>query len=388
MDTFEYTQQTCCPVCEQPSAPLIALPRYPITELYVEWAPAFTPQGFIDQTVRYCHACNHAHLETVLDVRSVYRDYITASGASQGALLCLDGFGAFIERHVRIDDFGLMIDIGGNDSTFLGRYRERELRLVNIDPNASGDERYEKISCFLEDVDLQGYKGEARKLVVSSHTIEHLEHPSELIRKIAAALAPNDYCFMQFPSLERLVAHARFDQICHQHLNYFSLRSITALLLRHGLRVLDHEYDDGHFGTLRVAAALARDDTEARPTPGIDPETITAKHTRFARHHDDLNELIAATFAGGTGFGAGLMVPTLAYYLPVIDTLTRIVDDNPLKHGKRFINLRPQIVPVSAWSPDEPVLITSISTKSAARAIFNRLTALDAANVVLPTIMT
>ncbi len=387
MDHINFSYQTNCPICGTSSPQLIPLAKYPITELYIDWTPECVDEGFLDQSLHLCEICCHAHLEKILDVRFIYQNYVTTSAASQGAIDCLTSFKGFIDRHVQISDYGLVVDIGGNDSTFLSYFHGLDLRLINIDPNASGGERYELIRCFLEDIDLQDYKTVSKKIIVSSHTIEHLSQPGDLIKKISESLNSDDYCFLQFPSIESLVENLRFDQICHQHINYFSLASIAKLLNKYGLYILDYEYDDSHFGTLRVMASLKGNSTCDYEQININPSHILEKYNQFRQHYSQLNKTLSVVLENGTGFGAGLMVPTLAYHLPLINSLKYILDDNPSKHGKRFVNLRPKIEPSTRLNLDDPILITSISTKSAARAIFSKLAALKVKHIILPTIL-
>ncbi len=388
MTDIKFSFQDKCPVCRSHGRQAISLMKYPITELYVDWSPEFLEDGFLDQSLLFCQDCSHAYLEKVLDVKFIYQNYITTSAASQGAIDCLKGFKAFVERHVSVNGYEMLLDIGGNDSTFLSYFSDLDLRLINIDPNATGGERYELNKCFLEDVDLGHYKGHDKKIIVSSHTIEHLAQPDELVRRISESLNDGDYCFLQFPSMEMLSKNLRFDQICHQHINYFSLASIKMLLGKYGMHILDYEYDDAHFGTLRVAASLNNVATVDCCLADLSFSSIVYNYEFFRQYYMCLNDALLPIFENGTGFGAGLMVPTLSYHLPIINSLRQIIDENTSKHGKRFINLAPEIVPLARLNLADPVLITSISTKSAARAIFNKLAMLDIKNIVLPTILT
>jgi len=388
MDNIAYKSQEACPVCNSVDLNIIGLPKYPITEMYAEWQLDVVDKGFIDQALMVCDGCQHAFLEKILDVKVIYGNYITTSAASQGALDCLESFKSFVDKNVDINECSMMLDIGGNDSTFLSYFKDSTLNLVNLDPNASGGTRYELNKDFLEDADLGRYKTTQKKILVSSHTIEHLEQPSELIRKIGESLNADDYCFLQFPAIESLVKNMRFDQICHQHINLFSLSSIQVLLNKHGLSILDYEYDDAHYGTLRVAVRKTLNQEQVSSGPRLTAIIIEEKFKTFKNYFKKLNVLLEPIFTDGTGFGAGLMVPTLSYYLPVVRSLRFIIDENKSKHGKRFVNLPAEIIPLSELNGNTPILITSISTNSAARGIFNKLCGLDVKKIVLPTIIT
>jgi hypothetical protein len=87
-----------------------------------------------------------------------------------------------------------------------------------------------------------------------------------------------------------------------------------------------------------------------------------------------------------SGFGAGLMVPVLSYFLPSLKLLKCIYDENDFKQGKRFINLN---IPIKAIPDDndfssQNILLTSVTTKSAARAILNKLVNLNTKNILCP----
>ena len=93
-----------------------------------------------------------------------------------------------------------------------------------------------------------------------------------------------------------------------------------------------------------------------------------------------------SNFKNGQGFGAGLMVPILAYYLPMINNLDLIVDENKTKHGKKFINLKPVIKDIS-FLDKKPILITSVSTKAAGRSIFDKLSKLGMDDICIPSML-
>jgi len=80
------------------------------------------------------------------------------------------------------------------------------------------------------------------------------------------------------------------------------------------------------------------------------------------------------------------MVPTLAYHLSVIGQLSYIYDDNKAKHNNRFVNLKARILPPDPSVYKKPMMVTSISTKSAARAIYRKLANEGAEYIVMPII--
>lgn len=382
---IKYTSSKQCPCCSLLAEVLIKLKKYPLTEFYKKYENNDSElDGYLDQEVCYCEQCNHLFLEKIIDVREVYTNYLTTTTSSKGAVDCLLNFKKFIETRLNINDFTHLIDIGGNDSYFLELFDGKNLSRVNVDANAEGTGSIEVIRSFLEDIDLTPFSS-FKKIIASSHTIEHLQNPADLIQKIAEVVSGGDQVFLQFPSLEMMVADARFDQVCHQHLNYFSLASIIKLLKTYGLSVVEHEYDSSHFGTLRVMAEKNNVSNKCSPMGSMTALEIIKRYNDFQNYYFALQNILREKLRGQQGFGAGLMVPTLAYHLPLINDLEVILDENPSKFNQQFINLLPKICNATMIDINRPIIITSISTKTAARSIYAKLSALGCEDITIPT---
>ena len=136
-DRLEKQSLTHCPCCNTLATAVIDLPQYPLTEFYKDVTETTASYGFVDQQVLFCSDCNHLFLRKVLDAQQIYSHYLTSTISSRGAVVCLENFVGFIEKSAdNLADFSL-IDIGGNDSTFLEYFSGRVANLVNIDANAS-----------------------------------------------------------------------------------------------------------------------------------------------------------------------------------------------------------------------------------------------------------
>ncbi len=382
---IKFSSSKKCPCCSHEAEGIIKIKKYPLTEFYKAYENNdLQLDGYLDQELCYCDQCSHLFLEKIIDVREIYTNYLTTTTSSKGAIDCLLNFKKFIDARLNANDFTHLIDIGGNDSYFLELFDGSKLGRVNIDANAEGKGNIEVIKSFLEDIDLVPFAN-LKKIVVSSHTIEHLENPADLVRKIAEVVSEQDCVFLQFPSLEMMTNDARFDQICHQHLNYFSLASITKLLKKYGLNVVSHEYDSSHFGTLRIMAEKNSASDLSKPDALMTSLEVSKRYSEFKNYYASLQNILQEKFRGQQGFGAGLMVPTLAYYLPLINDLDVILDENSSKFNKRFINLTPKICDASTIDTRRPIIISSISTKTAARGIYAKLSALGCEDITIPT---
>ena len=174
-----------------------------------------------------------------------------------------------------------------------------------------------------------------------------MANPITLLENLSKVLTNKDEFYLQFPSLEKLIEQKRFDQICHQHINIFSLNSIHKVLKNYNLYINDYEFDTSHFGTLRLKISRNKKSKLKVFKYKNLYKTAISSYNLYLEYYKNLQSTLKSNFKNGQGFGAGLMVPILAYYLPMINNLDLIVDENKTKHGKKFINLKPVIKDIS-----------------------------------------
>jgi hypothetical protein len=350
---------------------LINMPRFPLTEFYEPYGPEFVDHGYYDQAFLFCERCVHGKLEAIVPPAVLYgASYRTRSAASVGSMAALVNFSAFI---LQTDlDVETVIDIGGNDASLVRRL-PGAVKVV-VDPNAAGD-GVVAVREFIEDADLSDWKGD-RKLVVSSHTLEHIADPTAFFQKVASVCMHGDWLAIQVPSLEAMVRDARIDHIHHQHVNYFSRHSLGRMLAAHGFEIVRHDYDMTHWGALMVMCR--RGHAEPCKT-GIVPSTVQNALARFRAR------LSSVEIPGNVaiGFGAALMLPVLVYWMPHLQNIEYIADNDPAKNGLRYINFDKEIR--SDYNLERrTVVITAVGTRLAYRELIKQAIDKGAQDVIVP----
>lgn len=357
--------------------PVIDLPQFPMTEIYEPWSEgAFTPTGFVDQRLMYCEPCSHGKLETLVPPEKLYgQGYRTRTANSAGASQSVQLFHEFITRGDSSSAQTTVLDIGANDGSLLGLFPGT--KTVAIDPAATW-QGGEVIREFVEKADLSRFKGQT-KLICSSHTLEHVERPEIVIGKLSDIINHGDTLALQFPSLDSLVRDARIDQVHHQHVHYFSLRSISLLLARFGLEITRHEFDDSHYGTLRLLARRGLGEALGRV---VNTWEVRRASMDFTKTMNSFNDAVLR-LRDPIGYGASLMLPVLRYYAPALEELSSVMDQDETKHGLRYVNFNKRI-DFAHVVTGRDVVVTAFNTKMAVRKIAAILMDTGARNVVVP----
>ena len=390
--------RTTCSACgNRLSSPLLDLPDLPLTEMYSA-QQVHEKIGFVDQAFHFCTVCGHGLLAHVLDPQVVYgSQYTFRSSTSHTAIKALDMFNTFICRVVRDRTFDIVVEIGCSDLNLLKKLRGRASRLIGIDPifahESYPDTDFTLIGDLVEHVNVHDITEGTDCLVVSSHTLEHLSDPRALIEKLLHETSDNTIFCFQFPGLEYLVADWRFDQIFHQHLNYFSLRSLTHMLENLGGELIAYDVNPHHWGTLLVAFKK-RSHTKNEPRfrassfQKLQEEEILKNYSGFRLTMDSVStRLTSFRDSKRVGYGASLMLPILSYYLQNdLSCLDCIMDDDPQKDGQFYVNLPVPIQHSShvASLEDTVCLLTSVASRANVRPMMKKLFDRHVREVIVP----
>ena len=151
----------------------------------------------------------------------------------------------------------LILDIGGNDGTQLLQYKkvglENVLNVESADNIAalSVDSGIPTANAFFNEelIDEKGLGGKV-KLINASGVFFHLEELHSVIRGIKKALAEDGVLVVQFMYAGTMVEKLNFDGIYHEHLCFYTLRSLKNLLEPYGLILFDAYHSDIHSGSI------------------------------------------------------------------------------------------------------------------------------------------
>jgi hypothetical protein len=161
-------------------------------------------------------------------------------------------------KTVHLEEGDMVIDIGCNDGTLLRSYKTSGLTLVGFEPATNliefaqvGTTRI--VNDYFNIESFQEHFGESKaKLITSIAMFYDLDEPNEFVDDVARVLDGDGVWILQMSYLPSMLRQNAFDNICHEHLEYYSLSSLEALLNRHGLEVFDAELNDVNGGSFRV----------------------------------------------------------------------------------------------------------------------------------------
>lgn len=274
----------------------------------------------------------------------------------------------------------LVIDIGCNDGTLLSFYK-KNLKKVGFEPSKNvASEAIQKgfkiINNFFNKEDFfKEFGNKKAKIITAISMFYDLEDPNLFLEDINSCLDNEGLFIIQQNYLVKMLENNGVDNICHEHREYYSLRSLTNLLKKHQLEIFDVELNEINGGSIRTY--IRKKGSNLKGFIGADKriEKINFKELRlglnsvipykkFANRVNEIKEkliklLINKIHSGEIicGSGASTKGNTILQYFDLnSDLIKAIGDKNSDKFGKMTIG---------SWIPiDSPENIEKINPSS------------------------
>lgn len=187
----------------------------------------------------------------------MYRKYWYKSGTNATMTNELMGIAKKAQEVMKLDKGDIFLDIGCNDGTLLS-FIEKHVIRVGFDPND-----YKKESIKHADIIINNYftykeykktKVGIRqaKVITSIAMFYDLDNPNAFVQDIKKTLHKDGLWIIQMSYLPLMLKQLAFDNICHEHLEYYSLKSLKYLLDRNQMEIVDCELNEVNGGSFRI----------------------------------------------------------------------------------------------------------------------------------------
>lgn len=155
----------------------------------------------------------------------------------------------------------LVLDIGSNDGTLLSFYPEENLTVAGIDPTgrkfASFYRKHISLipDFFSAELFREKFGTQRARIVTSISMFYDLENPLSFMEDVTSILDQDGIWHFEMSYLPAMVKTIGYDTICHEHLEYYSLRQIKWMTARCGLKILNVEFNETNGGSFAVTVA-------------------------------------------------------------------------------------------------------------------------------------
>jgi len=198
-------------------------------------------------------------LEKIAPLDTMYGKYWYRSGINNTMKVELKNIVDSIMSVIKLKENDLWIDIACNDGTMLSQIPNYLIK-VGIDPV---DDTYKVESekhanliiqdYFSSDVFKKSKFGKLKAKVVTSIAMFYdLEEPKKFINDIKEVLDDNGIWVLQLSYTPLMIKQMAFDNICHEHVYYYSLFNIKNIFKECGIDIVDVQLNDINGGSFRI----------------------------------------------------------------------------------------------------------------------------------------
>lgn len=228
---------------------------------YQPWANHFLKkeeigkEPFYPLHVSYCHSCSTVQLDYTVPKEVMFGDHTYLSGVTKS-------LSAHFQRVAReVDDSFFrsvpdksVLDIGSNDGTQLKHFKALGYEVLGVESAKSiagiaNDAGINTLNEFFN-LGLVHRLGRKFHVINAAGVFFHLEELHSVTEGIREALRHDGVFVVQFLYMKRIIENLAFDQIYHEHLLFYNLKTIEVLLNRHGLSMFDAYLSPIHGGSI------------------------------------------------------------------------------------------------------------------------------------------
>jgi protein-L-isoaspartate O-methyltransferase len=258
----------------------------------------------------------------------------------------------FLEQAGYMGAESRVMEIGSNAGYFLEFLKDRVADVVGIDPaeeiaamaNANG---IPTVADYFNKASAEAAAAEhgTPDIIFARHCLAHNEWPQEMVEGAAAVLADGGHFVVENAYVMNTVENCEFDQVYHEHMFYYSIRSMTEMLRRQGLTLVDVTMSLVHGGSIifiaRKGGGTPSDAVRryaAREDLFLNSETFKRFAARSTEIKGQLLELTDQLLAAGNSistYGATAKGNTLLNFVGLThEQIPYCVDNTELKQGK------------------------------------------------------
>lgn len=300
--------------------------------------------------VNFCQNCSHSQLSIAVNPSLMFFDYKYVSGTTQtlkehfkdlSSYAC-DMFPKELSNKLNV------LDIGANDGSLLERFQELGCLTFGVDPAAN----LKKISSSKGIEVLVDFWSSSTSwkmpnlydIITACNVFAHNLNPTDFLKGCQRVLKEQGLIIIEFPYGKNTFKENQFQQIYHEHINYFNCRSFVALVEKCGFRVCDINLKPIHGGSVRFTLRRGSGphclklSTKVLEEKGLD---LLNTYKSFAKQvQQNISELKSLIIKLGesqrtiVAYGASAKSTVLFNhpdFLQAVPYIDFVVDDNPMK---------------------------------------------------------
>ena len=303
--------------------------------------------------VNYCDQCHNCQLSVAVNPKKMFSNYLYTSSTSKAFRDHFINAANKYKKELKLNKKkSYIIDIGSNDGVALKPFLDLGFKkILGIEPaknlaKIANKKKIKTFNGFLEKKNIKKIKKNA-DLILASNVFAHSDKLKEMAECMLSLLSKKGTIVIEVQYLMNTLKDLTFDNIYHEHYNYWSLTSLTNFFGKLDAKIYRAEKIDTHGGSIRV---YVKKDKKTKIEFSVkkilkEEDNYGIKkfdtYKRFGEKVYKIKENVLINLEKLKkqnkkiiGFGAPAKATTALNFFGIKDEIDFIVEDNQFKHNK------------------------------------------------------
>ena len=303
--------------------------------------------------VNYCEKCHNCQLSVAVDPKKMFANYLYTSSTSKVFRNHFVQAAKKYSKELKLNKKkSYIIDVGSNDGVALKPFQDLGFKnVLGIEPaknlaKLANKNKIKTFNGFLEKKNLKKIKKNV-DLILASNVVAHSDNLKEMAECMFSLLGKKGTIIIEVQYLMNTLKDLTFDNIYHEHYNYWSLTSLINFFAQFNAKIFKAEQVNTHGGSLRIYVKKGKNiKIESSVKKMLNEEekfgiknfktyqTFGEKVYKIRNNVIENIKKLKKVNRKIIGFGAPAKATTALNFFGISDEIEFVVEDNKLKHNK------------------------------------------------------
>ena len=331
---------------------------------------------FFPLEINICKNCYNAQLSTTSNYKKIYSNYVYKSSISKKFTIHFkDAAFQYIDLF-KLKKNSFIIDVGSNDGIGLKPFKDlRFNNILGFEPSKklcieSNKRGIKTKNSFFDKKNTSNLKNKA-DLILASNVFAHNDDLDTLFSSMKNTIKKSGTIVIEVQYFLKTIQDYTFDNIYHEHTNYWTLSSINNFINKHNCKIFDVEKLSTHGGSIRVYISKnLKKKTMKNFNQVLNEEkkfqiTNKEKYLKFQKNLDKIKNNVSKNiiwlkkrYKKIYGYAASAKTTVTMNFFGIDDSLIKnVIDDNSLKQGKYIPGTGVKIIAKKSISKEKCVIV-------------------------------
>ncbi len=323
--------------------------------------------------LNFCKQCSNSQLSVVVPPKKMFDTYLYLSSTSKIFRSHFVNFAHKLKTDLNLNRDSILVDIGSNDGIFIKPIQELGITSIGVEPakNVAKIANSNGLKTFTEYFTNKTVNKITKQygkvdVVTAFNVFAHSDGLRDILENVKKLLKEDGEFIFEIQYFLRTIKDLTFDNIYHEHVNYWCLLSILNFFKDSDMKVYKVEEVNTHGGSLRVYATMNKNKRAHKSMKEyieIEKKNKLDKIETYYKFASDVEKIklsslkkiegIISNNEKIIGYGAPAKATTVLNYFGINNLhFEYTIDDNHLKQNKFIPGTNIQIKSIDDIEPD------------------------------------